>query len=105
MRLGFKLLKDSGLHSHTKDDPGYRLVPINDDEGGASGMALSMVPQRLDIAEGKLYMQMRTLCGVTEMFEEANKQRRDEALAKNPDAQPCGGKRASARRWMDAYDQ
>ena len=47
-----------------------------------------MVPYDLDIAEGKLYVQMRTICGMTEMFEEANKQRRDEALAKNPDAQP-----------------
>ena len=85
---GYKLLKDSRAHWCAKDDPGYRLEPINDDEGSASTMALSMVPQHLDIVEGKLYMQMRTFCGMTEPFEEQNKQRRDEALAKNPSAKP-----------------
>ena len=85
---GYKLLKDSRAHWCAKDDPGYRLEPINDDEGAYSNTALSMVPYHLDIIEGKLYMQMRTLCGMTEMFEEQNKKTRDEALAKNPDAQP-----------------
>ena len=85
---GYKLLKASSRPWHTKDDPYYELKPINDDEGGSSVTALSMVPYDLDVAEGKLYVQMRTICGMTEMFEEANKQRRDEALAKNPDAQP-----------------
>ena len=85
---GYKLLKASSRPWHTKDDPGYLLTPINDDEGGSIGMVLSMVPQHLDIAEGKLYMQMRTFCGMTEPFEEQNKQRRDEALARNPSAKP-----------------
>ena len=85
---GYKLLKDSRAPWQTKDDPGYRLEPINDDEGAYSNTALSMVPYHLDIIEGKMYMQMRTLCGMTEPFEEQNKKTRDEALAKNPDAQP-----------------
>ena len=51
-------------------------------------MVLSMVPQHLDIVEGKLYVQLRTFCGITEPFEERNKQRRDEALSRNPNAKP-----------------
>jgi hypothetical protein len=51
-------------------------------------MSLDMVPAQLDLAEGKLYVQHRTICGMTAPFEETNKRTRDEALAKNPDAKP-----------------
>ena len=44
----------------------YRLAPIEGDDGTVSTMPLSVVPQELDIAEGKLYRQLRTICGRTE---------------------------------------
>jgi hypothetical protein len=66
----------------------YRLAPISEDDGPGSVMSLDMVPEQLDLAEGKLYVQRRTMCGMTAPFEESNKQIRDQALAKNPDAKP-----------------
>jgi hypothetical protein len=44
--------------------------------------------QQRDLTEGKLYVQYQSFCGDREMYEESNKQRREKALAKNPDAKP-----------------
>ena len=65
----------------------YRLAPIEGDDGTVSTMPLSVVPQELDIAEGKLYRQLRTICGRTEPFEESNK-KIGMKPEKNPDAKP-----------------
>jgi hypothetical protein len=60
--------------------------------GEGNLLTLDQVPEYLDHRrdedEGKIYPQHRTVCGMTEPYEETNKEIRAAALAKNPDAKP-----------------